>query len=151
MEIVTTRIISAPAERVFGIVADIPEWPKVLSAVKSASILSGGPVGVSSHVRQTRKMFRRLAINDMYVAALDPPKRMLLTAEGRGIRYLTEYTVEDAGPTSARLTLRFRATPETWFAGLMARVTGLPGPGTKRSLEKDMGDFAAAAEAAGAG
>jgi hypothetical protein len=150
MEIVTTHTISAPAVRVFDIVADIPGWPKVLSAVRTVDVLSGEPAGVGSHIRQSRKMFRRLAIDDMYVAALDAPKRMLLTAEGRGVRYLTEYVVEGVDATSARLTLRFRATPETWFARLMARLTGLLGPSTKRSLEKDLRDFTAAAEAAGA-
>jgi Polyketide cyclase / dehydrase and lipid transport len=150
MEIVASRTIAAPAARVFGIVADIPNWPKVVKAVKTVSVLPGEPAGVGSHVRQTRKMFRRLAIKDMSVAALDAPHRLLLTADSRGVHYLAEYLVEDVDAASARLTLRFRATPETWLARLMARLTGLLGPGAKRSLDNDLNDFATAAEKTGA-
>ncbi len=145
MEIAITRTIAAPAARVFGIVADIPNWPKVIGAIQSIDILSGAPVGVGTHFRETRTLFGRSASEDMYVAALDSPHRLLLTADSHGMHYITEYTVEPIDAMSTRLTLRFRGTPETITARILSRLTGFMVPKLKKAIETDMNDLAAAA------
>jgi hypothetical protein len=146
LEIVVTRIVKAPAARVFRIIADIPNWPKIVTAIESTDVLSGEPVGVGTHFRETRRMFGRLASEDMHVAALESPTRLLLTAESNGAHYLTEHLVEAINGSTAKMTLRFKAIPETTMARLMSRLMGFMIPKLRRMLERDMGDIAAAAE-----
>ncbi len=149
MEIVVTRTIDAPAARVFQVVADIARWPKVVGAIESVEILSGEPVSVGTHFRETRRLFGRTASEDMYVAALDPPHRMLLTADSNGMHYLTEHIVEAINDTASTLTIRFKATPETLLARLMSRFTGFLAPKLEGALERNTIDIAAAAEHGG--
>jgi|GEM_PF-2624000 len=149
MEVVITRAVQAPATRVFNTVADIPAWPGILRVVKAINVLSGEPVEVGSHIRQTRKALGGPRDEDMYVAALDAPNRLLLTSDHHGIHFIGEFTVHSVDAETSNLSLRFRATPETWYARIAANLTGLIGAGAKRTLEKAMTDFKTAAERPG--
>lgn len=145
MRIEVAHEIAAPAEIVFAVLADIPRWPEVLPVIRSLEMLTPGPVAVGTRFRETRVMHGREASEEMTVATLEPPRRLVLTAESHGARYTADHILEPA-PRGTRLVLKFEGRPVTFLAKLLLPLAKLAAGGLKRQLESDLGHIAAAAE-----
>jgi hypothetical protein len=88
-------------------------------------------VAVGTRFRETREMFGRKATEEMTVAEIEPPRRLVLTAFNHGTAYRVEHllTAESAG---TRVTLAARLLMPL---GLLFRGT------VRRQLVSDLADL----------
>ncbi len=122
VEFTIERHIDAPVEKVFDLAADFPNAADRIEAIKRIEMLTDGPVGVGTRFRETRRMFKRDATEEMEVTAFDPPKAYSLGCESCGARYHTEFRFTPKGRgTEVRMT--FQVHPLTFLAKAMSLVT----------------------------
>ena len=142
------RSVTAPADRVWAILTDLDRSPETLSGVDAVERLDGGTgFEVGTRWRETRTMFGKQATEEMTVTALDPGRSYAVEAGGRGVRYQSELGVEPAGDERSRLWMTFGAEPQGLVGRIMAATIGRLFEGaTRRMIERDLDDIAAAAE-----
>jgi hypothetical protein len=145
MQIEVSASIDAAPHIVFGVMTGVERWPHFLRGIERVELLTPGPLAVGSRFRETRKMYGREAAEEMSVALLDPPRRMDLTAENHGARYLAIHDLQAEG-NGTRLTLRFGATPLTFAARIFSMIGFLFVGSIRRQLQQDLDDVKAEAE-----
>ena len=119
MQITVEARVAAPPDIVFAVAADIERWPQVITAIQAIDMLSPGPMAVGTRFRETRMMFGRPATEEMTVAELAPPHRLVLTAYNHGTAYRAEHLFEaDDGGT--RVLLAFEGRAVSLLAQLLA-------------------------------
>ena len=138
--------IDAPRERVFSVLSDISAWPVRISGIDHVEFLTEGPVRVGTRFRETRQMHGREATEEMMVAELVAPERMVLTAENHGAQYRAAHFVEVAGPSSSRLLIEFEGRPVSLFGWLCMPLAVLFKGAVKRAMLADLADLKRAAE-----
>ena len=144
-----SRDIEAPPEQVWKVLTDLEGSPEVISGITSVELLdSGTDFGVGTTWRETRVMFGREATEVMEIVAVDEGSSYVAEANGRGARYRTTLSVSEAEGGS-RLTMTFDAQPTGLVSKFFGATLGkLFAGATRKAIEKDLEDIAAAAEAA---
>ena len=147
-ELEITREVAAPAETVWGILTDLDRAEETISAITEIERLDAGTgFGVGTRWRETRIMFGRTATEEMEVTQLEPGKSYVLEAESHGARYRSEMTVEPIEDAACRLTMSFGAEAQGTISKILAATIGrLFERSTRKALQKDLADIAAAAE-----
>ena len=140
MELRLETIIDAPAERVFAALIDVERWPERISAITGIEMLTAGPLAEGSRFRETRRMFGRDATEEMTVAELAAPARLVLTAFNHGTEYRITHLLAPAGPRT-RLTLVFAGVPRTLTARLLAPLGALMAGSVRSQVEGDLADL----------
>lgn len=150
-ELTVTRDVAAPADRVWGLITDLDRSTEVISAIESLERLDeGSDFGIGTRWRETRKMFGKSASEEMEVTDVDPGRSYTVEADSRGAHYTSSFTVEATGDASSRLIMTFGGEPDGAIAKVFATTIGKLFEGaTRKALEKDLEDIAAAAEGAG--
>ena len=145
MQVRVQSVIAAPPETVFAVAAEIGRWPDIFRAVEHIEILTHGPVAVGTRFRETRTMFGKSGTEEMTVAELDAPHRLVLTAYNHGTAYRAEhlFAPQDAG---TNLTLTFAGLPRSLPARLFAPLGFLMLGVVRRQLASDLADLAREAE-----
>lgn len=146
-ELEVRRTIAAAPESVWRIVTDLDGAVDVLSAVTRIERLDGGgEMAVGTRWRETRTMFGRSATEQMTVTQLDPGRSYTVTASSNGVDYTSGMSVAPvAGGTE--LTFSFAAQPTSLLSRLMSATMGwMFASATRKAVEKDLADIAAAAE-----
>ena len=146
MEMRIREHVAAPPARVFEVATDFARAPEFVEGIRAVELLTDGPVGVGTRIRETRVFFKKEATEEMEVIEFDPPHSYLLRAESHGCRYLTRIRFEASGG-GTDIVFSFDATPLTTFAKVMSVLMK---PMTKMMVKecaKDLDDIAAAAEA----
>jgi uncharacterized protein YndB with AHSA1/START domain len=148
MEIDVTRRVAAPADRVWALMTDIANSPRVMTAIESVELLGGPPeFGVGTRWRETRTMFGKRATEEMTVSAVDPGRSYTVVAEGQGAKYASTLAVVPEGDAACTVTLTFGGEPTSTASRIMAATVGRLFIGaTRRALEADLADLARAAE-----
>ena len=146
-ELAVTTDVAAPPERVWGVITDLGRSVSVITAITAIERLdAGGPFDVGTRWRETRTMFGREATEVMEVAEIDPGTSYTVEADGRGAHYRSTMRVEALGEGS-RLSMTFGAEPSGTASRLMAATVGKLFEGsTRKALQQDLADIAAAAE-----
>ncbi|MGB8022591.1 MAG: SRPBCC family protein [Candidatus Nanopelagicales bacterium] len=149
MQIEVSRMVDAPARRVWRVITDVESSPGVISAIQSVDILAGpSPLAVGTRWRETRTMFGRQATEEMTVTRYEPGRSYTVAASGQGTDY--ESTLEVL-PDGNRCTLRmtFSAVSASAMSRVLSATVGRLFLGaTRRSMEQDLSDIASAAEGA---
>lgn len=145
MQIGIEALVEAPPEVVFAVVADIPAWPRYISAIDRIELLSPGPVVAGLRFRETRVMFGRPATEEMTVAEIAPPRRLVLTGINHGTAYRAEHVCEPQG-RQTRLRLVFEGRPVTLLARLFTPLGWLFLGAVKRQFASDLADLKGEAE-----
>lgn len=145
MKIEVETEVAAPPEIVYAALTDVTHWPQFLRAVTRIEVLTPGAVAAGTTFRETRTMFGRSASEQMTVAALDPPRRFVLTAESHGMRYRTIQEIAAAG-SGSRLRLSFEGTPVTLAAKIGSVLALLFKGALTKQLLSDLTDVKAEAE-----
>jgi uncharacterized protein YndB with AHSA1/START domain len=145
MNITVETTIAASPEIVFATMTDIVRWPEFVHAIEKVEMLDPGHVGVGTRFRETRSMFGRSATEEMTVAALEPPLRMVFTADSHGAHYVTTHVIVPEGVRS-RLVLSFEGEPVTIAAKLFSVISSLFVASLRRHIEGDLADMKAEAE-----
>ena len=133
-------LIDAPPARVFAHVADIPRWPERISAITRLEMLTDGPVRVGTRFRETRLMFGREAVEEMTVAELTPPERLVLTASNHGTDYRMTHLITPEGAGS-RLLLVLEGKVRTLAARLLLPLGWLMVGHVRRAIAADFADL----------
>ena len=149
-EITLTRVISASPERVWEVLTDLEHAAQTLSGVTSVQLMTDGPYAVGTRWRETRTMFGRSATEEMWVAECDPLRRTEVRAESGGVAFVTQFQLMLlTDGTETELSMRF-AADTTKSSGLQSVAMKMFGRfaarASRKSLEQDLADIAAAAE-----
>ncbi len=145
MKLEAATDIAAPPAAVFAVMMDISRWPQIIRGIERIEVLTAGPIGAGARFRETRTMFGRTATEEMTVAEVVSPQRLVFTAENHGTRYRVVHSVQ-AAPDGARLTVAFEGTPVTITARLLSAIGVLFAGALRRQLESDLADIKAEAE-----
>ncbi|MFO7533770.1 MAG: SRPBCC family protein [Candidatus Limnocylindrales bacterium] len=148
MSVITVeRDIAAAPERVWDIITDLERTAEVIRAITALERTDGGgDFRVGTAWRETRVMFGREATEAMAVSALDEGRSYTVESHSRGVLYRSLMRVEPSAG-GCRLTWEFGAEPQSISGRLMSLLGRFFEGATRKALQADLDDIAAAAEA----
>lgn len=146
-ELSVTAEVGAPPARVWDVITDLDRSAAVITAITAIERLDDGEAfGVGTRWRETRTMFGREATEVMEVTRVESGTSYTVEADGRGAHYTSTLRVE-AVDEGSRLSMTFAAEPSGTASRLMAATVGRLFEGsTRKALQQDLADIAAAAE-----
>lgn len=147
-----TQHVDAPAAAVWAVLTDLAAADRTLSGVDSVEILTDGPYAVGTRWRETRTMFGRSASEEMEVAEVEEMRRTVVVAQNGGVAYRTVFELTEKPGSGTDLSMVFGATmPEQrGLKKVLFQLMGRLGlAATRKAMEKDLQDIAAAAAARG--
>ncbi|MEE1622685.1 SRPBCC family protein [Zafaria sp. Z1313] len=151
IEIRVERLVAADPRVVWDVVTDLDHAAQTFGGIEAVERVEGTGYAPGVRWRETRKVMGRSATEEMWVDEVEEPRRTVVRAESRGVRYDSTFTLTPE-PGGTRLELVFGGDPVG--QGAVARFIGrLMGPlavkGTRKMLEQDLADIAREAEARG--
>jgi uncharacterized protein YndB with AHSA1/START domain len=145
MQIELAKTVAAPPADAFAIVANVVDWPQIISSIKAVEVLTPGPVRPGTRLREHRTMFGRDGPQELEVAAIDPPHRLRLWADQPDLGYELDHVIDAIYGGGCRIMLIFRSRPTTQvgraaqpFMAPFMEIT------LRDELEQDLSDLAAA-------
>jgi len=151
MDLTVTHSTHARPEDVWAVMTDIEGSAEVLSGVRAIERLDDG-TGFTEGLRwrETRVMMGREAVEEMQVTAVDLETRSyVVEAASGGTNYRSTLSVTPADAGSV-ITMTFGADPDGALQRFLAATLGRLFAGTtRRALQQDLADIAAAAAARG--
>lgn len=154
------RSIDASADAVWRVITDLEGSEAVLSGVSRIERLAGMGWSIGTRWRETRKAMGGESTEEMEVVGIDQGRSTMIAAEAHGLAYRTEFTLEPlaggkgAGGTAESegtlLRMRFSGSyvSPSWLQRAMAKLTsGIGMSVTRKMMQQDLDDIAAAAEA----
>jgi hypothetical protein len=152
-ELTVSRLVHASPEAVWAVLTDLERAPEVLRGVTSVEVVDGaGGEGYAEGTRwvETRRILGREESQLLEVTGVDPPRRTVVESRDHGVRYRTVFSLQRR-EDGTRLEMCFGAShPDpTLLFRLTSAVFGRVGMAlTRKLLEQDLADIAAAAESA---
>ena len=147
-EVTVQRNIAAPPERVWSVITDLPGSPQNITSIDAVDIVEGDGFDVGTTWNETRTMFGKSVTERMEVTAIDEPNSYVVESDSRGTHYVSTFTLAADGDSGSVLTMSFSGEPSgtasRLFASVMARMFA---SATRKAIEQDLADIAAAAEA----
>lgn len=143
-----TQHISAPPEKVWSVITDIPGSPATLSGVEAVQLLTDGPYAQGTRWKETRKMLGRSETVEMWVDSVDAPRSTTVKAVQGGVDYTTRFSLAPRnGGTDLTLTFGAKVVKPTAATRIMMALFGKMGlAATRKALAKDLAEIAAKAE-----
>jgi len=134
-----SRHFECDAETAFGAISDFPNAADYIDGIIKVEMLTEGPVGVGTRVKETRIMMGREATEEMEITVMDSPDTFVVEAFSHGTKYVSTYTVAPAeGGTD--VSLNFHIAPKTFMAKVLAAVFSRMLPKMADLMEKDLID-----------
>lgn len=142
------RDTTADPADVWAVMTDIEGSADTISGITEVERLDDGAgFGVGTRWRETRVLFGKEASEEMEVTAVDEGHSYTVEAHNRGTHYVSDMIVEPAAG-GAVIAMTFGAKQAGTFSKLMAKTVGKAFEGaTRKALQQDLDDIAAAAEA----
>lgn len=138
------RFVAAEPEAVFATVADIPDWPSVLTSVEAIEILTPGPLRPGTRFRETRTMFGRTSTQEMEIVEIEIPNRLRIASQNPDLLYELDHII-DAVEGGSRLMLVFRSKAISLAGeGLLPLASPFLEIRLRDELEQDLHEFASA-------
>lgn len=147
-ELRLTQHVDASVEAVWAVLTDIEHAAETLSGVVEVEPLTPGPYAVGFRWREARKMFGMTASEEMEVTGVEAPHRTEITAVQGQVTYRTDFTLapRPAGGTELRMLFSASQPPQRGLTKLLgAAMSRLGASATRRMMEQDLQDIAAAA------
>ncbi|MGW4685127.1 SRPBCC family protein [Streptomyces sp. NPDC004244] len=144
--VVVEREMAAPVERVWQALTDLESMPYVVSGVDAVEVLTPGPFRVGTRWRETRRMFGKQAVEEMYVTVCDAPERYVAEADNSGVHYASEFRLDGRSPGRTVVRMTFSAAPAASGKrpGLFMRLLNRLGArAVAKAVTKDLADVAA--------
>jgi carbon monoxide dehydrogenase subunit G len=138
--------VSAPIERTFEVFTELEKAVERIPGITELELLSEGPFGEGTRWRETRLMFKKEAVEEMWVTGFDPPNSYTVEANSHGMLYQTLFEfLPEGDKTTVRWT--FNGTPQTLGTKIMSPILGLLFNGVmKKCLQGDLDALRDAAE-----
>ena len=109
-QIVVSRSIEAPIDRVFNTVSDIRNFSEALPHVLRYEFLSDVHSGVGTRFRETRLMKGKEAVTELEVTEYVPNEHVRMVADSHGTAWDTLFSVKrEAGHTTLTMTMDARS------------------------------------------
>lgn len=143
-----TQHVDASAAAVWSVLTDLEAADRTLSGVDSVELLTEGPYAVGTRWRETRTMFGRSASEEMEVAEVEENRRTVVVAQNGEVAYRTvfELTEKPGGGTDLAMTFGATLPEQRGLKKVLFRALGRLGlAATRKAMEKDLQDIAAAA------
>lgn len=141
----THHFVAAPPARAFDAFTDLHSAPDVVRAIEKLEVLTDGPVGVGTRFRETRRVFKQQATEELEFTVFERPTRYVVEAESCGSAYSTTFRfTPESGGTRVDLDLNLR--PISGVAKLMSPLSGVLLETCIKQFEADLEDMSAAAE-----
>jgi hypothetical protein len=149
MHIEVARRISAPAQMVWDVIADVAGSGERSGAIESLEMLGGAsPVEVGTTWRETRTVLGRKSTQEMTATAVDPGRSYIVRGHSAGTDYESSLRIEPQGPETCTLTISVEAVTAGSAGRLMTATLGRVFAGATRTmLDRELADIAAAVEA----
>jgi hypothetical protein len=145
MKIEVRRYLDASPAEIFAVVSDLESWPEIIRSVQRIELLTDGPLGQGTKLRETRVIFSRTCVNDLEVADLDRPHRLRLLVANPDIHYELDHLIDRVFGSSTRVLMILRARPESSVGHIIHPFTTPFMEITVRDeLERDLTDLVAA-------
>ena len=142
-----SRDVNAPASVVWGVITDLEGSVDTISAIEKVEILAGDSFGVGTSWRETRTMFGKKATEDMTVTEVTEGASYVVIARPDSANYRTVMSILPTGETACTVSMEFGANPKGTMTRFMGATMGKMFEGaTRKALQKDLDDIAAAAE-----
>lgn len=145
---ITQRIAAAP-ERVFALATDFAHAPERIRGIERMEVLTPGPVGVGTRVRETRRMLGKEHTEELEVTAFDPPRSYRVGCVSHGTRYDSELRFEPV-EGGTEVAMHFEAVPLTLGARLLSFLARPMLKSVAKECGRDLEDLRVALESPGA-
>lgn len=113
--------VSAPVAETFEVFTEIEKAADRISSIVSIELLSEGPFGDGTRWRETRLMFKKEAIEEMWVTGFNPPHGYTVEAESHGMNYSTLISFTPDGD-GTKVSWAFTSTALSFGAKIMAPI-----------------------------
>jgi carbon monoxide dehydrogenase subunit G len=141
---------SAPPERVWAVASDFAHAGGRIKAIQKVEILTPGPIGAGTIIRETRGApGRRGTTIDMTLAAWNPPRSYSLRGIGAGVEFTSEIRCVPDGASGTRLEMEVIGRPLNFASKVFSPLLSLMSRMMVKQCARDLADIAAAAERAG--
>lgn len=152
MQIEVAKTVAARPATAFSILANVVDWPEIISSIRSIEVLTPGPIQTGTRLREDRIMFGAEVTQEVEIATIERPHRLRLLVDHPDLHYELDHLVDAVYGGSSRMMLIFRSSPAT-AAGrvlqpLMSPFTGVT---LRDELEQDLSDLATAVSRRGLG
>jgi hypothetical protein len=145
--VTVTQHSAAPVERVWELATDLQSAPDYLSAVIATEVTTPPPFAVGTRWKETRRIMKRDASEEMWVTAVDPHRSYVVEAESNGAHYFSTFTFDATSDGGTDITMSFDAQPVGTLSKFFVPVAGMLMRRTlAKQLSKDLDDLARAAE-----
>jgi len=145
VQIELAKTVATEPAAAFAVLADIVDWPLIISAVRSVELLTPGPIRVGTRLREDRIVFGRDATLDLEVETIERPRRLRLLVEHPDLHYELDHLIDAIYGGGCRLMLIFRSRPKTAPGQtLQPLMTPFMETALRDELEQDLSDLAAA-------
>src|SRR5262249_25738857 len=132
-----TLDVDAPPDRIWGILADVEQWPSWTASMQKVERLDSGDFGVGSRARVKQPRLRPAAFE---VTSFEPGKSFEWTSKTVGLVSVGDHRIEprDGG---ARVTVGFSmrgpmsGVASLFYAGLIRRYVTMESEGLKKQSE----------------
>ena len=149
MRVEMEETVAASPERTFAVFSDFANSATHISGIIKAEVVTEGPIGVGSRFRETRRIFKREASEEMEITSFDPPRSYSLRAFSHGTDYRTRFDFTPAAG-GTRVQMSFEGRPQSFMAKVMGLVFGGMARKTViKMIRQDLIDGKAAAENTG--
>ncbi|HEX5598700.1 MAG TPA: SRPBCC family protein [Micromonosporaceae bacterium] len=149
--VTVTRLIDAPAARVWRVFTDLPSRIHWLSTVDAVEVLTPGPFGAGTAWRETRMTPDGAPVTEEFrVEGATPQRRFTVASPGIGANYRMTYTFTAVEVGRHRgqtlVTVVQEGAPTGPYGRFLALVFGgLAARAVEGALRQDLIDLAAAA------
>ncbi len=73
MQIELAKTVASRPATAFAIVANVVDWPEIISSIKSIEVLTPGPIRAGTRLREDRIMFGRDLTQELEIATIERP------------------------------------------------------------------------------
>lgn len=151
MQIELAKTVAARPATAFSILANVVDWPEIISSIRSIEVLTPGPIQTGTRLREDRIMFGAEVTQEVEIATIERPHRLRLLVDHPDLHYELDHLVDAVYGGSCRMLI-FRSSPAT-AAGrvLQPLMSPFMGVTLRDELEQDLSDLATAVSRRGLG
>lgn len=146
--IVLDQTIGAPLDAVWSVLTDVEHAEDVFGNVHDVELLTDGPYGVGTEWRETRKLLGHHGEETLRVVECSAPRHTMVEIIVGRDRVTMSWALTPHGPqTRLSLTMALDTSRRTALGRFAWNTWGNVGyESTRRMLQADLADIAAAAE-----
>ncbi len=142
----STRV-NASQERVFEVFTDLENAATNVEGIESIELLGEGPVAEGTRWKETRVIFKKKAVEEMWISKFDPPRSYTVQADTCGCDFFTTFTFTPEGE-GTRVEMTMLSKARGFMAKLMTPLGWMFSGSMKKLMQKDLDDLKKVAEAA---